>query len=79
MAKRNIPGIGQNQALVLFDGVCNMCNGFATFVLARDPNERFKFAPLQSNFGKWILQEYNLPQEIQSIILIEPDGSCYQR
>jgi len=35
-------------SVILFDGVCNLCNGFVTFVIARDPGGRFKFAPLQS-------------------------------
>ena len=35
-------------SIVLFDGVCNLCNGFVRFVIARDPATRFQFAPLQS-------------------------------
>jgi len=38
----------QFSSVILFDGVCNLCNGFVTFVIARDPGGRFKFAPLQS-------------------------------
>lgn len=34
--------------MILFDGVCNLCNGFVQFVIARDPDGRFRFGPLQS-------------------------------
>jgi predicted DCC family thiol-disulfide oxidoreductase YuxK len=39
------------RALILFDGVCHLCNGFVQFVLERDVEGRFDFAPLQSRFG----------------------------
>ncbi len=37
--------------LVLFDGVCPLCNGFVRFMIARDPEGRFRFAPLQGEAG----------------------------
>jgi predicted DCC family thiol-disulfide oxidoreductase YuxK len=36
-------------SVILFDGVCNLCSGFVRFVIARDPDGRFRFASLQSN------------------------------
>jgi predicted DCC family thiol-disulfide oxidoreductase YuxK len=36
-------------SVILFDGVCNLCNGFVQFVIARDPGGRFRFASLQSD------------------------------
>ena len=38
----------QFSPVILFDGVCNLCNGFVQFVIARDPAARFRFAALQS-------------------------------
>ena len=38
--------------MILFDGVCHLCNGFVQFVLRRDPSEVFDFAPLQSDFAR---------------------------
>jgi predicted DCC family thiol-disulfide oxidoreductase YuxK len=35
--------------VILFDGVCNLCNGFVQFVIDRDPQARFRFASLQSD------------------------------
>ena len=39
-----------------FDGVCNLCNGFVNFVIARDPNGKFKFAALQGTAGQAIMR-----------------------
>ncbi|MEQ9423093.1 MAG: DCC1-like thiol-disulfide oxidoreductase family protein [Cyclobacteriaceae bacterium] len=43
--------------LILFDGVCNLCNGAVNFIIDRDPNARFKFASLQSDIGQAVLNE----------------------
>lgn len=59
--------------LVLFDGVCNMCNHFVQFVIKRDPKGLFKFASLQSNSGSSILNQYGYRKDLHSIVLIEGD------
>jgi predicted DCC family thiol-disulfide oxidoreductase YuxK len=48
--------------IVLFDGVCNLCNGFVRFVIARDPRRRFRFAALQSATGRRLALEF--PEEL---------------
>lgn len=53
-----------------------MCNGFANFVIARDKNSKYKFASLQSKIGRSYIEKFELPTEIQSIVLIE-DDNCY--
>lgn len=59
---------------MLFDGVCNLCNSSVTFVIDRDPQKHFKFASLQSEAGKQLLQKFNIdPQVTDSIIYIEDD------
>ena len=60
------------QKIILFDGVCNLCNGFVQFIIKRDRNAIFKFAALQSDFGQAFLKSQNLNQlELKSVILIE--------
>lgn len=60
--------------IILFDGVCNMCNGLVNFVIDRDPKGYFKFASLQSENGQDLLKKYNLPlDDFDSFILIEDD------
>jgi predicted DCC family thiol-disulfide oxidoreductase YuxK len=61
-------------AIVLFDGVCNFCNGSVNFIIAHDPNGYFKFAPLQSYIGKELLDKSGIDtDETDSIILIEDE------
>jgi len=59
-------------AVVLFDGVCNLCNGWVRFVVRRDPHRRFRFASLQSTFGADALRRHGLPADyLGSILLLE--------
>jgi predicted DCC family thiol-disulfide oxidoreductase YuxK len=57
--------------ILLFDGVCNLCNSSINFVIDHDPSEKFKFAALQSEFGQKKLKELNLdPKDFDSIVLL---------
>ena len=53
--------------VILFDGVCHLCNGFVQFVLKRDPTGQFAFAPLQSQFARQRLSTLHL----NSIVLVD--------
>jgi predicted DCC family thiol-disulfide oxidoreductase YuxK len=67
------------QAIILFDGVCNLCNSVVKFVIKRDKNAYFNFASLQSNEGSKLLQEFHLPSKnLNSFILIE-NGKAYSK
>ena len=66
-------------AIVLFDGVCNFCNGSVNFIIERDRENYFKFAPLQSKIGEALLEKYSINKdETDSVVLIE-DGKAYTR
>jgi predicted DCC family thiol-disulfide oxidoreductase YuxK len=68
-----------NKSLILFDGVCNLCNSSVQFILLRDKKDRFRFASLQSDYGQSILKQYNLPTDkFNSLALVE-NGKIYQR
>ena len=61
-----------SQPIILFDGICNLCNRAVSFVIKRDKKSRIRFAALQTNSGKQLLEQYNLPtQSFNSLILIE--------
>jgi predicted DCC family thiol-disulfide oxidoreductase YuxK len=60
-------------AIVLFDGVCNFCNGTVNFIIARDDAGYFKFAPMQSEIGQELRAKCGVSDEVDSIILIEDD------
>lgn len=46
--------------ILLFDGVCNLCNGTVQFIIKRDPKGKLKFAALQSDSGQALLKKFNL-------------------
>ena len=57
--------------VILFDGVCNLCNGFVQFIIKEDHQSVFKFASLQSNYAAKKLSESNFERSnIDSVILI---------
>ena len=58
-------------SIVLFDGVCNFCNGAVNFIIRHDSSEKFKFAPLQSTIGEEMKIEFGIGGDIDSIVLIE--------
>lgn len=57
--------------IILFDGVCNFCNRAVNFVVKRDKNSIIKFATLQSNFSKKLLETKSFQLEEDSFALIE--------
>ena len=64
--------------IILFDGVCNLCNGAIQFVIKRDKKRQFRFASLQSDLGVQLLAERNIdPEKTDSIILIDPNIAYY--
>lgn len=63
-----------NKFIILFDGVCNLCNGTVQFIIKRDKKNQFHFASLQSESGQHLLAKYNLPlNDYNSFVLIEDD------
>ncbi len=66
-----------NQAIILFDGVCNLCNTAVNFVIKRDQKNSIQFAPLQSETAHTLLEKHDMPSEdMKSFIFIEK-GKLY--
>lgn len=64
----------QNKQLILFDGICNLCNSSVQFVIRNDKNDTFMFATLQGSAGQHILNANSEKLEnIDSILLYTPD------
>jgi predicted DCC family thiol-disulfide oxidoreductase YuxK len=64
--EKNIP------LVILFDGVCNLCNGTVQFIIKRDKYHRFTFASLQGVFGQRTLTRYGLGEKnLNSFVLLE--------
>ena len=65
-------------SIILFDGVCNFCNGMVNFIIRQDKEKIFRFAPLQSEAGQKLLSQYQLPLEnLDSFILVD-QGKVYK-
>jgi predicted DCC family thiol-disulfide oxidoreductase YuxK len=80
MTHRSPPPAPETRAIVLFDGVCNLCNGAVNFIIERDPDGRFAFAALQSEAGRSLLAAHGrrFDGQPQTIYLVE-DGRLYDR
>ncbi len=67
----------KTERIVLFDGVCNLCNGTVRFIIKRDKKKRFLFATLQSGAGQALLTRYGLPAADQSTVVYLKNGIPY--
>ncbi|HMB62701.1 MAG TPA: DUF393 domain-containing protein [Eudoraea sp.] len=68
----------ENKKIILFDGVCNLCNRSVQYIIKRDKKDVFRFAPLQSEIGEKLINERKIdPSKVDSIVLIEPNIAYY--
>jgi predicted DCC family thiol-disulfide oxidoreductase YuxK len=65
--------------VILFDGVCNLCNTAVQFVIERDPTAVFRFAALQSDFGQGILAKNAINTEGGDTMILVENGQVYDR
>jgi len=68
-----------NSRIILFDGVCNLCNGAVQYVIKHDKKKLFYFAALQSEAGQGLLKKHALsPSDFNSFILVQ-NGKAYTK
>lgn len=73
----NLP---QNKKIILFDGVCNLCDAAVQFVIEHDKKDHFRFVALQSELGQQILKHIGInTANIDSVILYEPGIAYYYK
>ncbi|KZN24867.1 thiol-disulfide oxidoreductase DCC [Haladaptatus sp. R4] len=73
------PTDGPDHPVLLFDGVCNLCNAVVRFTVRFDEAGTFRFAPLQSEVGQSLLSRHDLPMdEFDSFVLVDGEN-CYTR
>ena len=65
--------------IILFDGVCNLCNGSVNFIIARDAREIFTFSPVQSAFAKSLLDAHGLAGIGEDSFVLVKEDKCYLR
>ena len=75
-----IKDLPQDKKIILFDGVCNLCDSSVQYVIRHDKKDVFRFVSLQSELGQKILKHIGInPIHIDSIILYEPGISYYYK
>lgn len=68
-----------NHSIILFDGVCNFCNGSINLLIRQDKKGVFQFAALQSQAGQKLLAQYQIQKkDFDSFVLIQ-DGKAFQK
>lgn len=72
---QNLP---QHKKIILFDGLCNLCDASVQFIIKRDSKDVFRFVSLQSNLGQQIVQHLELDtQKVDSILLYNSVQNTY--
>lgn len=70
----------QDKKIILFDGLCNLCESSVQFVIKHDHKDQFRFVSLQSEFGQKILNHIGInPKNIDSVVLYEPGIAYYYK
>jgi predicted DCC family thiol-disulfide oxidoreductase YuxK len=70
----------EGKKIILFDGLCNLCESSVLFVIKHDKKDTFRFVALQSDFGKEIVKHIGLhTKHIDSVILYEPGISYFYK
>jgi len=63
--------------IVIFDGVCNFCNGAVNFIIKRDPEAVFAFTPMQSELARELVVKFNVPNVGVDTFLLIKNDRCY--
>jgi predicted DCC family thiol-disulfide oxidoreductase YuxK len=60
----------QGRALLLYDGVCALCNGVVQFLIERDTLDKFRYAPLESSLGREVLARFDIHTFPDGVMLL---------
>ncbi|MCJ8305262.1 DCC1-like thiol-disulfide oxidoreductase family protein [Shewanella sp.] len=69
----------ETRNIIIFDGVCNLCNGAVNFIIKRDPKQNFCFTPMQSQAAKDLMSRYSLVNDYGDTFFLIKQGKCYTR
>ena len=67
----------RHQKIILFDGICNLCNASVIFILQHERRPDFRFASTQSEAGKELLTWYGLPSYFSQAVILIDNGKAY--
>lgn len=69
----------QNKKIILFDGVCNLCNNSVVFIIKRDNKDVFRFAAIETVEGQKLIEKHQIDtSKVDSILLFENDNYYYK-
>lgn len=73
------PNIQENDRVILFDGVCKLCNAWSNFIIRHDREHHFKLCSVQSVEGQKILSHFNFPTDHFETMLYVEGSACHQK
>lgn len=73
------PFVSANDNVILFDGVCRLCQGWSRFIIRYDRHQVFRLAPVQSEQGRAILQYFGLPTDHFETMLFVQGGDSFEK
>jgi predicted DCC family thiol-disulfide oxidoreductase YuxK len=63
--------------IILFDGLCNLCNSAVSFTIKRDKKKNIRFTPFQSEAGRRLMEQYALPAGMMKTFVFIEEGKAY--
>ena len=73
------PNVGMADKVILFDGVCKLCNAWSSFIIQHDHQRAFKLCSVQSNEGQKILKHFGLSTDVYDSMLVVEGAAVYQQ
>lgn len=73
------PHLGSHDSVILFDGVCKLCNAWSNFIIRYDIDKKFKLASVQSEEGQDILRHFGYPTDVYETMLVVEGARCYEK
>ena len=65
--------------VIIFDGLCNLCNRAVTFIINRDPQKLFRFTPMQGELATRLVEDYQAPEMGEGALILIQGGESYVR
>jgi predicted DCC family thiol-disulfide oxidoreductase YuxK len=78
-ASQPVPFLEEHEHLILFDGVCKLCNAWSNFIIRHDHRRRFRLASVQSPEGQAVLAHFGYPTDRFDTMLVVRHQACFEK
>lgn len=78
-SSNQVPYLRAQENVILFDGVCKLCNAWSNFIMRHDHRRRFRLASVQSPEGKAILAHFGYPTNHFETMLVVRNSRCHEK